>query len=185
MCSASTYVRFTPKATSIAAHGMSAKGQKLKGSCRANHVRFFPQVQTRAAKYLRVCYYEACQSKWEHVPEQLAYRDIIALADIFEGWALDKQVTPEEQDWSVGQNRCGRLLKKSGQIGIRQNRTESVWLDFWAATFLMSVSNTPIFFLTDTRARESRVRSGCFRYASGDVRAGGATLPRNQKVSIC
>jgi hypothetical protein len=29
-----------PKATSIAAHGMSAKGQKLKGSCRAKHVRF-------------------------------------------------------------------------------------------------------------------------------------------------
>ena len=29
-----------PKATSIAAHGVSAKGQKLKGSCRANHVRF-------------------------------------------------------------------------------------------------------------------------------------------------
>jgi hypothetical protein len=75
-----------------------------------------------------------------------------------------KPKTP--QDWSVGQNRCGRLLKKSGQIGIRQNRTNSVRLDFWAATFLMSVSRNPIFFLTGTRTRESRVRSGCFRYAS-------------------
>jgi hypothetical protein len=40
----------------------------------------------------------------------LAYRDIIALADIFEGWALDKQVTPEDTARLVGWAESMRTL---------------------------------------------------------------------------
>jgi hypothetical protein len=51
---------------------------------------------------LRQIYEEASRPAPEHLREQLAYRHMIALADIYEGWALDKRLTPEESVKLIG-----------------------------------------------------------------------------------
>ena len=45
-----------------------------------------------------------------HLREQLAYRHMIALADTFEGWALDRRMTPEQTAKLVGWAESMRTL---------------------------------------------------------------------------
>jgi hypothetical protein len=46
----------------------------------------------------------------EHVRHQLAHRHMIGLADVFEGWALDKRLTPEQSVQLVGWAESMRAL---------------------------------------------------------------------------
>jgi hypothetical protein len=45
---------------------------------------------------LRRIYEDAAALKSRDCRDQLAYRHMIALADVFEGWALDKRMTPKQ-----------------------------------------------------------------------------------------
>jgi hypothetical protein len=62
---------------------------------------------------------EASAPMSDHVREQLAYRHMIALADAFEGWALDKRMTPEQTAKLVGLAESMRAL--ADEVGANWN----------------------------------------------------------------
>lgn len=70
--------------------------------------------QHRASEHdseeLKRIFKEARQHQWPGVPEQLAYRHMIALADVFEGWALDKRLTPAQSAMIIGWAESMRSL---------------------------------------------------------------------------
>ena len=59
---------------------------------------------------LRRIFDDASAPKAEHVREQLAYRHMVALADVFEGWALDKRLTLEQSVRALGWAESMRML---------------------------------------------------------------------------
>jgi hypothetical protein len=65
---------------------------------------------------LRKIFEDASAPMSEHLREQLAYRHMVALADSFEGWALDKQVTPEQTAMLVGMAESMRAL--ADEVGV-------------------------------------------------------------------
>jgi hypothetical protein len=59
---------------------------------------------------LRAIFEEAAKPMSSHIREQLAFRHMIALADNFEGWALDKRLSPEWTAKLVGWAESMRAL---------------------------------------------------------------------------
>ena len=59
---------------------------------------------------LRRIFEETAALKARDSRDQLAYRHMIALADHYEGWALDKQVTPEQVAQLMGLAKNMRQL---------------------------------------------------------------------------
>ena len=59
---------------------------------------------------LRYIFDDASAPMAEHIRKQLAYRHMIALADVFEGWALDKQLTSEQTVRILGWAESMRAL---------------------------------------------------------------------------
>ncbi len=55
----------------------------------------------------------------DHLREQLAHRHMIALADTFEGWAIDKRMTPEQTAKLVGWAESMRAL--ADEVGPNWN----------------------------------------------------------------
>jgi hypothetical protein len=53
---------------------------------------------------------EASALMADHIREQLAFRHMIALADTFEGWALDRRMTPEQIAKLMGWGESMRAL---------------------------------------------------------------------------
>jgi hypothetical protein len=46
----------------------------------------------------------------DHIREQLAYRHMMALAEIFAGWALDRRLTPQQSVMILGWSDSMRAL---------------------------------------------------------------------------
>jgi hypothetical protein len=59
---------------------------------------------------LRRIFDEASAPMSSHIREQLAYRHMVALADVFEGWALDARLTPEQSVKIIGWAESMRAL---------------------------------------------------------------------------
>jgi hypothetical protein len=59
---------------------------------------------------LRRVFDDASAPMAEHVRAQLSYRHMIALADVFEGWALDERLTPEQSVRTIGWAESMRTL---------------------------------------------------------------------------
>lgn len=57
-----------------------------------------------------------------HLREQLAFQHMIALADAFEGWALDRRMTPEQSAMLVGWSQSMRAL--ADEVGPDWNPPE-------------------------------------------------------------
>ena len=59
---------------------------------------------------LRRIFEEASGPMSDHLREQLAFRHMVALAESFEGWALDTRLTPEQSAMLVGWAESMRSL---------------------------------------------------------------------------
>ena len=69
-----------------------------------------PNKQTVSREDLLRIFNEASVPMSSHIREQLAYRHMIALADTFEGWALDKQLIPQQSVRLIGMSESMRSL---------------------------------------------------------------------------
>jgi hypothetical protein len=61
-----------------------------------------PEDTHSGEKELREIYERALELPPEEVKEQLAYRQMICLADLFEGWAIDENVSRENSAYFLG-----------------------------------------------------------------------------------
>jgi hypothetical protein len=71
---------------------------------------------------------EASAPMSEHLREQLAYRHMVALADTFEGWALDKQLSPTQSVKLVGWAESMRALAEEVGPAWNPQRPEKLTL---------------------------------------------------------
>jgi hypothetical protein len=72
--------------------------------------RLTPRNRQPTAEQLWTIYKTASQPPPPKLREQLAYHHMIYLADVFEGWALDKKFTPEESARTIGMAESMRAL---------------------------------------------------------------------------
>jgi hypothetical protein len=68
---------------------------------------------------LRGIFEEASKPMSPHIREQLAFRHMIALADNFEGWAMDRRLSPEQTAKLVGWAESMRAL--ADEVGPNWN----------------------------------------------------------------
>ena len=59
---------------------------------------------------LRRIFDQASAPMSDHIREQLAYRHMLALAEIFAGWALDRRLTPQQSVMILGWSDSMRAL---------------------------------------------------------------------------
>jgi hypothetical protein len=82
-----------------------------------------PDSKDLRDKELREIYERASQLPSEDVKDQLAYRHMIYLADLFEGWALDEKVSRKNSAYFLGFAESLRTL--ADEVGPNWRPPES------------------------------------------------------------
>jgi hypothetical protein len=75
----------------------------------------FPDRNRHSRDELRRIFNEASAPMSDQIRKELAYRHMIAFADVLEGWALDKRLTPQQSVRVLGWAESLRTL--AGQVG--------------------------------------------------------------------